>query len=134
MRRSFVFGLVLLFLYSRASKCYTTGSLASTFPRFEPYKTCVVAPPAKVLEIHPELKDLGSGKEAKKALEDALIEAWELVDDGIIEAIWRVCVRDMIILSQHKGGIQNIRCYRKLAYQNLTNINCYQRILGQNKS
>ncbi|RFU24277.1 hypothetical protein B7463_g12057, partial [Scytalidium lignicola] len=41
---------------------------------------------AKVLKIHPELKDLGSGEEAKEALEDALIEAWELIDDGIIEA------------------------------------------------
>ncbi|RFU28819.1 hypothetical protein B7463_g7528, partial [Scytalidium lignicola] len=47
---------------------------------------------AKVLEIHPELKDLGSGEEAKKALEDALIEAWELVDDRIILA----CLESMI--------------------------------------
>ena len=30
---------------------------------------------AKVLEMHLELKNLGSGEEAKKALEEALIEA-----------------------------------------------------------
>ena len=41
---------------------------------------------AKVLEIHPELKNLGSGEEAKKALEEALIEAWDAVDKRIIES------------------------------------------------
>ena len=41
---------------------------------------------AKVLELHPELKNLGSGEEAKKALEDALIEAWDAVDERIIKS------------------------------------------------
>ena len=41
---------------------------------------------AKVLEIHPELKNLGASKQSKEALEKALIEAWDLLDDTIIEA------------------------------------------------
>lgn len=41
---------------------------------------------AKVLEIHPELKDLGSGKEAREALEKASIEAWDFVDSNVIRA------------------------------------------------
>ena len=36
--------------------------------------------------MHPELKDLRSGEEAKKALEEALIEAWDAVDERIIES------------------------------------------------
>ena len=36
--------------------------------------------------MHPELKNLGSGEEAKRALEEALIEAWDAVDDRIIES------------------------------------------------
>jgi hypothetical protein len=32
------------------------------------------------------LKDLGAAEEAKAALEQALIEAWDAIDDTIIEA------------------------------------------------
>ncbi|RFU28321.1 hypothetical protein B7463_g7998, partial [Scytalidium lignicola] len=41
---------------------------------------------AKVLEIHPELKDMGKNDEAIIALENALIEAWDLLDDSIIQS------------------------------------------------
>jgi transposase len=41
---------------------------------------------AKVLELYPDLKDLGTGEEAKEALERALIEAWDLIDETIIES------------------------------------------------
>ena len=40
----------------------------------------------KVLELHPELEQLGSGEKAKEALEKALIEAWDAIDDSIIES------------------------------------------------
>jgi hypothetical protein len=41
---------------------------------------------AKILELHPELKDLGAGKEGKATLKQALIEAWDAIDNTIIEA------------------------------------------------
>ena len=41
---------------------------------------------AKVLELYPHLKDIGTGDEAIEALERALIEAWELIDNTIIES------------------------------------------------
>jgi len=41
---------------------------------------------AKVLELFPELVDMGSGAGAIEALERALIEAWDSIDDTIIES------------------------------------------------
>jgi hypothetical protein len=46
---------------------------------------------AEVLELFPELKDLGAGEEAKEALERALIIAWDSIDDTIIKS----CVESM---------------------------------------
>ena len=47
---------------------------------------------AKVKELFPEPKKLGSGEEALEALEKALIKAWDWLDDTIIESCraWRV--------------------------------------------
>ncbi|RFU23623.1 hypothetical protein B7463_g12716, partial [Scytalidium lignicola] len=56
----------------------------------------------KVQEIQPELKELESGEAAKKALEDALVEAWNLLDDEIIGACLE-CVcnrRDAVIAAK----------------------------------
>ena len=38
-----------------------------------------------VLELHPELKDMGASEEAQQALQDALIEAWEAIPDDIFK-------------------------------------------------
>ena len=57
---------------------------------------------AKFLEMHPELKNLGSGEEAKKALEEALIKAWDAVDKRIIEScLESICRRrDAVIAAK----------------------------------
>jgi transposase len=38
-----------------------------------------------VLKNHPEIEAMGTGEEALKALEDALIEAWNDLPDGLFE-------------------------------------------------
>jgi hypothetical protein len=45
----------------------------------------------KVLELHPELQQMGDSEEAKDALASALIEAWEAIDEIIIQA----CIESM---------------------------------------
>ena len=40
---------------------------------------------AMVLEMHLELADMGSGEDAKKALEDALVKAWQAIPSKIFE-------------------------------------------------
>jgi transposase len=40
----------------------------------------------KVLELHPELEQMGDDEGAKKAMEDALIEAWHSIESKIIRA------------------------------------------------
>ena len=57
---------------------------------------------AKVLELYPELKELGAGEEAKEALKRALIEAWDCINSIIIkaclESIYRR--RDTVIVAK----------------------------------
>jgi hypothetical protein len=59
---------------------------------------------AKVLEMHPELKYLGPGEEAKKALVEALIEAWDAVDERIIEFCLESKCRRRDAVIAAKGG------------------------------
>ena len=40
-----------------------------------------------VLKLHPELEGMGKGEEAIRALERALIEAWEAIPDRIFESV-----------------------------------------------
>jgi transposase len=40
----------------------------------------------KVLELYPELEQMGNGEDAKEALENALIKAWDAIDDSIIKS------------------------------------------------
>jgi transposase len=58
---------------------------------------------AKVLELHPELKNLGTGEEAKGALEKALIKAWDCLDDIIIEACLESMYRRRDAVIKAKG-------------------------------
>ena len=57
---------------------------------------------AKVLELFPELKDLGAGKEAKEALEQALIIAQDSIDETIIESYIKSMYRrrDIVIIAK----------------------------------
>jgi hypothetical protein len=53
----------------------------------------------KVVELHPELEQMGTSEEARGALEEALIEAWDALDDSIIEAcIMSMCRRRDAVL------------------------------------
>jgi hypothetical protein len=61
----------------------------------------------KVLKLHPELEHIGSGDEAKDALENALIEAWEAIDDSIIESCLERMPRRRDAVLKAKG------CYTK---------------------
>jgi hypothetical protein len=61
---------------------------------------------AKVLELYPELKDLGAGEEAKEALEKALIEAWDTLDNTIIESyLENICRRRDAVIAAKDNGI-----------------------------
>ena len=40
-----------------------------------------------VLEMYPELEGMGKGEEAIRALENALIEAWEALPDQLFEQV-----------------------------------------------
>jgi hypothetical protein len=40
----------------------------------------------KVLEIHPELEGIGNTEQAREALENALVDAWEVIDSSIIKS------------------------------------------------
>jgi len=41
----------------------------------------------KVLELHPELNNMGKGEDAIEALEQALIEAWEAIPSSLFEQL-----------------------------------------------
>ena len=50
--------------------------------------------------MHPELKDLGAGEEAKEVLERVLIKAWDAIDKTIIEAcLESMCRRKDVVIT-----------------------------------
>ena len=57
----------------------------------------------KVLELYPELEDRGYGGGAREALENALIEAWDALDCGIIESCLRSMCRRRDAVLKAKG-------------------------------
>ena len=62
---------------------------------------------AKVLEIHLELKNLGAGEQNKEALKKALIKAWDLLNDTIIEAcLENMCRRRDVVITAKEWHIK----------------------------
>lgn len=43
----------------------------------------------KLEELHPELRGMGKGVEALKALQKGLLEAWDAIDESIFEGCWK---------------------------------------------
>ena len=58
---------------------------------------------AKVLEMFPELMDIGTREEAKLELEKALIKAWDSIDDSIIESCFESMYRRRDAVIAAKG-------------------------------
>jgi hypothetical protein len=51
----------------------------------------VVAPQKQGSRVTPELENMGDSEQAREALENALVDAWEAIDTKIIEA----CMKSM---------------------------------------
>ena len=56
-------------------------------PDLNPIEQAWVHLKKKVLEMHPELEEMGTGENAIEALETALIEAWDALPDSLFESL-----------------------------------------------